>query len=193
METDESIVRLGAQFDEWFDENIATFASRDHVAQSKALLRGTKIANELDRFKAEGLTAIIALLNHHDPVTDDDQRAASLLRGFVLGARLAGALHDELLDTDGETKVVHLMDEIVKALDAISPGRATLAVLFDHSDAGVRASAGAYLIDLMPDRVVPMLREIDKQEYANSAHFTAAWAALAWELERKSRFNYMTK
>jgi hypothetical protein len=43
----------------------------------------------------------------------------------------------------------------------------------------------------MPERVVPMLREIDETEHANSAHFTAAWAVLAWELERKSRFNYL--
>ena len=40
MELDESIARLGAKLDEWFDGNVDTFASRDPVAQVKALLRG---------------------------------------------------------------------------------------------------------------------------------------------------------
>jgi hypothetical protein len=192
MGIDESIVQLGEKLDEWFDGNLATFASQDRVKQGEALLRGVAIAKGLDRLKAEGVTTIAALLNRRDPVTDD-QRATSLLRGFTFSSRLADTLHDELLDTDGETKVLHLMDEIVKALDTIGPGRAALAVLLDHPDAGVRASAGAYLIDLMPERVVPLLREIDQKEHANSAHFTAAWAVLAWELEGKSRFNYLSE
>jgi hypothetical protein len=189
-EPDESIVQLAARLDQWFDRNVATFASQDRDAQGRALHSGFEIVGALDRVKDEGLTAIAALLNRHDSVTED-QRDASLLRGFALGARLAHTLHDELSDTDSESKVIHLMDEIVKALDAIGPGRAALAALLDHSDAGVRASAGAYLIDLMPERVVPMLREIDEKEHANSAHFTAAWAVLAWEREGKSRFNYL--
>jgi hypothetical protein len=32
----------------------------------------------------------------------------------------------------------------------------------------------------MPERVVPMLRKIEENEDANSAHFNAHWALLAW-------------
>jgi len=45
----------------------------------------------------------------------------------------------------------------------------------------------------MPERVVPLLQEIEENEDANNAHFNAHWALLAWERERKSRFNYLTK
>jgi hypothetical protein len=45
----------------------------------------------------------------------------------------------------------------------------------------------------MPERVVPILREIDKKGGGNSAYFTAHWALLAWEREGKSRFKYLSK
>ena len=84
------------------------------------------------------------------------------------------------------------MDEIVLALNDIDPGPAALTALFDHPDAAVRAKAGAYLIDLMPDQVVPLLKQIDEKSDGSSACFTAHWALLAWERERKSRFNYLS-
>jgi uncharacterized protein (DUF4415 family) len=55
--------------------------------------------------------------------------------------------------------------------------------------AGVRASEGAFLVDLMPDRVVPILCDIEEKEYANSAHFTACWALLRREREGKALRN----
>ena len=191
-EVDERIVELGAKLDEWLDGNLTTLPFQDRRTQAKALLRGFDIVKEFDRVKADGLKAITALLNRHDHVTAD-RRAASLVRGFEFGAKLAHSLHDELLDTDGESKVLRLMDTIVQALDKIGSGRAALALVLNHPDAGVRVSAATYLIDLMPERVVPILREIDKKGGGNSAYFTAHWALLAWEREGKSRFNYLSK
>lgn len=188
MEVDERIVELGAKLDEWVDGSLVTVASPVHTTQAAALLRGFDITRELERIKAHGLNAITALLNRDDQVSVD-RRAASLIHGFEFGAKLAHSLHDELLDTDGETKVWRLMDAIVQTLEKIGAGRAALAVLLNHSDAGLRVSAGAYLIDLMPERVVPILREIDEKNEGKSADFKAHWALLAWELERKSRFN----
>jgi hypothetical protein len=192
MEIDEAIVRLGEKLDAWWDGFSPMLDSEDRVAQGNALLRGFEIAKEFDRLKADGLAAITALLDRHDPVADDE-RAASLIRGFEFGARLADTLHDEFHDTaDGETKVVDLMDAIVKTLDTISSGRAALAVLLDHSDPGVRALAGAYLIDLIPERVGPILRQIEEEARGNSAGFRAYFALLAWRLQGKSRFNYLS-
>ncbi len=192
MNIDELIVDLGTKLDKWFGGNLATFASQDRVAQGNALLRGFEIAKELDRLKADGMVAITALLNQPEPVTSDE-RVASLIRGFEFGAKLAAILHDELLDTEGDTKVVRLTDAIATALDTNGPGRAALAVLLDDPDARVRALAGAYLIDLIPDRVVPILRAIDEKGGGSSADFTAHWALLAWERERKSRFNSLSE
>ena len=192
MEIDEAIVQLGAKLDAWWEDDISPLLdSEDRVAQAKALLSGFALVKEFDRLKADGLAAITALLARQDETTEE-QRAASLISGFEFGARLADILHDQFRDVaDGETKVVDLMDEIVKALDTIGSGRAALAVLLDHPDAGVRALAGAYLIDLMPHRVVPILRQIEERRDASSPSFRAHWILLAWEREGKSRFNYL--
>jgi hypothetical protein len=189
MEIEESLVKVGEKLDNLWDELSGMLDSEDRIAQGKALLRGFEIVKEFDRLKVEAVATITALLNRSDSVSDDE-RAASLIRGFEFGARLADTLHDEFRDiADGETKVVRLMDAIVKALNAISPGRVRLAVLLDHPDPGVRGLAGAYLIDLMPERVIPILRQVEESEDANSAHFRAYVTLLGWRLETKSRFS----
>lgn len=192
MEIDASIVELGSRLDDWFQGSRGTFASQDRMAQGHALLRGFDLVTELDRLKSEGTAALTRLLGS-DVLVSSNERAASLIRGFEFGAKLADVLYDELLDTDGKAKVLRLMDVIVLALNDIHPGRAALTALFDHPDAGVRVWAGAYLIDLMPDRVVPLLREIDQKPDGSSASFTAHWALRAWEREGKSRFNYLSE
>lgn len=192
MEIDEAIVELGAKLDAWWEDDISPLLdSEDRGAQAKALLNGFEIAKEFDRLKTDGLATMTALLARQDGTTEE-QRVASLIRGFEFGARLADILHDEFRDiADGETKVVRLLDEIVKALNTIGSGRAALAVLLDHPDAGVRALAGFYLIDLMPERVVPILRQIEEKKDASSALFRAHWALLGWKLQGKSRFNFL--
>jgi len=154
MEIDEAIVQLGEKLDARWDDFSPTLDSNDRVAQGRALLRGFELAKEFDRLKADGLAAIAALLEQHDPVAGDN-RAASLIRGFEFGTRLADTLHDEFSDPHGVTKIVRLVDATVKALHTIGSGRAALVAFLDHPDPGVRALAGAHLLDLMPERVVP--------------------------------------
>jgi hypothetical protein len=192
MQIDESITQLGAKLDGWLDRSLPVFSSEGRAGQGKAILRGVKIIEEFDRLKAEGIAAITALLNRHDPVPANERNAA-LIRAFEFGARLGRALYDEFLDTDGERRVWRLLDGIVLALDKVGSGRVALDVLFDNPDPGVRAAAGAYLIDLVPECAAPMLREITKAERGRSAGFGAKWTLLAWEREGKSRFNYLSK
>ena len=191
MEADKAIAELGASLDAWFDGSAETFASQDRKAQGNAIHRGVEIIKQFDRLKANGKAAINILLDRSD-ATEDNERGLSLIRAFEFGARLGHALYDEFLDTEGKNEIWHLLDAIVLKLDKVGVGRGALEVLFDSADAGVRAAAGAYLIDLMPDRVIPMLRDIDDAGGGNSADFGAHWALLAWERERKSRFNYLT-
>jgi hypothetical protein len=181
---DESIVALAARMDAWWDGFSPMLYSEDRVAQGNALLKGFEIVREFDHIKAEGLAAITALMTRHDSMTSDE-RVASLIQGFAFAAKLAAVLHDEFSDVDCGAKIAHLMQGIVHALDAIGSGRAVLAVLLDNSEPSVRASTGAYLIKLMPERVIPILHDIEQNEHANSAHFTAYWTLLRWEREGK--------
>ena len=186
MEIDDAITQLGAKLDAWLDNNLATISSMDRVAQFKALLAGIEITKELDLLKAKGLAALTALLKRQGAVTDEE-RAASLIKAFEFAARLEGALKDELQDIDGANKLVTLMDEITKTLDTTGPGRAALAGFLDHPDDRVRSSAGAYLLSvgLMPERVLPVLHEIEDKGLGDCADFTAHWAIVHWEREGK--------
>jgi hypothetical protein len=184
MDINEAIVQLGEKLDEWLDRNLATISSMDRVAQFKALLAGIEITKELDLLKAKGLAAITALLNRQNTIAEE-QRVPSLIRGFEFAAKLASTLSDELMDTNGYNKVTGLMIDIADALDAGSSGRPALAVLLDHPDNRVRAFVGSYLVDTMPDRVLPILRDIEEKEHGNSAHFNAHCAVLGWEQEGK--------
>jgi hypothetical protein len=184
MEIDASIVQLGAELDAWWDEYFPMLASEDRGAQGKTLLRGFEIAKRFARLKTQGLAAIKALLDQQG--TSGSAAVTSLVQAFAVAAKLANTLHDEFRDIDGETQVARLTEAIVNTLEKTEAGRAPLAVLLDHPDAGVRAWAGACLIFLLPDRVVPILREIMAKKRADSAHFTAYFALLRWEHDPRS-------
>lgn len=192
MSTENKIAELGSRLDDWFNSNAPTFASQDRSAQGRAIVRGVKLVKELDRLKREGMSAIRARLNHANSESEK-ARVASLIDTFEFSSRLADTLHDELLDTDAQNEIWRMMDSMVLALDKIGRRRAALDVLLNNPLAGVRAAAGAYLIDLDPERVVPILREIDEKGGGNSADFGAHWTLLAWDLERTSRFNSLKR
>jgi hypothetical protein len=178
------IAKLGEQLANWFADNVSTFQTDDRVAHGKAILKGIAIVKELNQLKADGLAAVTALLNDED-VSTDSERIANLLQAFVFGQKLAAALHDELLDVDGETKVLRLVGVIVDKLDAIAPGRVALAGLLDDPDPVIQASAAALLIQMMPNRVVPILRAIEQNERGKGVSVRAGWALSSWEIESK--------
>lgn len=191
MGVDGAIVQLGAKLDAWWDEFSAMLDSEDRAAQAEALVGGLEMAKELDRLKANGLAAIQELLDDRS-APSEKERAKSLIRGFELGAKLADTLHDEFGDMETEIKVMRLLDDIVLALDGVGSGRTSIATLLNHPNLGVRVVAGVYLVDLLPKQVVPILRAADEKKDASSASFRAHWTLLAWERERKSRFNYLS-
>ena len=182
MEVDE-ISRLAEKLDAWFDGILPLLESNDAAAQSKALLDGVEIAKEFDRIKEEGIAVLNALLNRQD---NADGRVASLVQGFAFGVQLLGALY-ELGDTDGGNKGAHLVRDVVKKLDAIEPGGVSLAALLDHPDDVVRVYAGQYLIDRMPERVVPALRSIDEKNDGRHASMRAMTVLFPWDGDQKEK------
>ena len=182
MEINESIARLGAELDACWDALSPLLNSEDRAAQAKVLLRGVTLSQEYDRLRTEGLAAIQALLDQRDAT--EPGRIKSLVQAFAFAAKLANTLHDQFHDIEGETQVARFTEEIVRTLESMGTNRAPLAGLLDHPDAGVRAWAGACLINQQPDRVVPILRDIEKNEFANGAHSTAFFALVRWEHEK---------
>jgi len=188
MDIDQEIAALGACLDSWFDEMIANIESGDRRAQLKTLLAGIQIPKQFDELKQQGLATLTALLNSVD-ITSENDRVASLLRGFEFAVGLQATLQYEMGDVDGCNQVDRVVDDIVVALASVGSGRAALAPLLEHGEPRIRVSAGRYLIDLMPDRVIPVLQQVEKEgpSYPDGLH--AHWILLTWELEHKGRFN----
>jgi len=181
MDVNKAVERVGAELDAFWEALSPLLDSDDRAAQGKTLLRGFALVKEYDRLKTEGLAAIQTLINRGG--TTESARITSLVGAFAFAAKLANTLHDEFHDIDGETQVTRFTEAIVKTLESMGTDRAPLAVLLDHPDTGVRSWAGACLINLQPDRVVPILRAIVRDRFANGAHFTASFALFRWEHE----------
>jgi hypothetical protein len=190
MDIDKEIAALGARLDNWFDKMITDIESSDKTAQIKTWLAGIQITKQFDDLKQQGLATLAALLNPAN-VLSESGRVASLLHGFEFAVRLEATLSDEMADSEGVTQVDRVVDDIVVALASIGSGRSALLPLLDHGDPRVRASAGGYLIDLMPDRVIPVLQQIEKEARGYWAGFKAYWIRRTWELEHKGRFNQL--
>lgn len=150
-------------------------------------MAGLKLLKQFDDLKSQGLASLATLLNFADVASESD-RTKTLLHGFERAARLEGISND-LQDWDGVKQIDHIMDDIVLALAAIGPGRTLLVPLLEHDNARVRVLAGRYLIDLMPDRVIPILERIDKEGDGSSDGFSAFLVLQAWEIERRGRFS----
>ncbi len=77
---------------------------------------------------------------------------------------------DDNLSKDAET---HLQT-ILSGLDAIEPeGRMALVPFLDSHDLDVRACAAAALLDLIPDRAIPVLRDLMENWTDTNAAVTA--------------------
>ena len=48
-------------------------------------------------------------------------------------------------------------------------GRSALTKLFDHEELGVRVMAAAYLLNVMPTKVLPFLQEVSDTCYGDAA------------------------
>jgi hypothetical protein len=136
------------------------------------------ITKALQAAAAEQRAAMLAAVERAEAAHDDETRVALLLEAFTICALGEIVAHDDFADHETARRAVEYKHRIVAALDTIDSGRrAALERLLDSPFAGVRASAGAHLLNagLRRERVVPLLQQIEK-EVASSAGWTAFWA-----------------
>jgi hypothetical protein len=157
------------------------------VADAATLIDMANTIAELKKLKIDADAAIEFV--KHGPYSLEELQVSSNYEEFSSYGDFikdaAYTLSDELMDTDGYNKIIGRMNDIAESLDSIGRGRTALAVLLDHPDDRVRAKAGAYLMPLMPERVLPILHEIEGKGKADNADFTAHNAILYWEREGK--------
>jgi hypothetical protein len=159
-------------------EELQAAAARN---DSKAMLEiGRKLkANAAERqsAKAGELAAVTAAFDDATATADPDERTTKLVDAFALAAKTMYRASDAYGDTEARGTVTMQAHAIAAALDAIPPGRrAALATLLDNADPGVRVMAAVLLKDVMPERAIPVLKQIHEEEAGTSPGFTALFA-----------------
>jgi hypothetical protein len=169
------------------EEEVSRFNSateaQDPAAQQAIILRLAGIAKELDAIKSRQRAALAAVLDPPGPGSSDDgDRVAQLLRAFEFCAKLRSLAKDVLGDNETANAAGFRKHDVVKELDAMVPAqRSALAVLLDHPHPGVRVSAASSLVNSMPERAVPVLREVHAKERGRSAGSIAFVALFAYD------------
>jgi hypothetical protein len=187
MSIDDQISTFAAQLDKWFLDTAIASYSDDEAAQFKTFVAGIKLLKQFGDLRSRGQATLATSLNH-SALASERERISALLRGFERAAMLE-AICGDLVDLEGMKQIDRAMDDIVVELSAISPGRTLLVPLLEHDNVRIRVFAGRYLIDLMPDRVIPILEKINKDGDGSSDGFSAFLVLQAWEVERRGRFN----
>jgi hypothetical protein len=165
--------RMLVRFD-LFNELRAAMKRKDKAAQLDIARRLKLNARDILAEKAAAAAAIAAGLQDAMATSDPDERTAKLLKTYELAAKTRYWAYDALGDIEAGNAAAGQVGDVLRALDAMTPGRrSALATFLDNPDVGVRVSAAANLKDVMPDRVIPILQKIKKEESASSVGFAA--------------------
>ncbi|HLG87710.1 MAG TPA: hypothetical protein VKZ79_11005 [Alphaproteobacteria bacterium] len=168
-------------------EIAAATRANDREAVKKLLMRSLRIRKQIDDYMTAQENELSTLMNVSG-LTDDDARVEQLLGAFVLGGRLRHIHYDVLGDEDGRNRVTGKVYEIPRMLDSMTPKRRpALADLLDHPHPDVRAMAAGSLLDLMPERAVPVLEEIHNEFRGTSAGLVALFATMIRDRAAETR------
>jgi len=133
---------------------------------------------EIQAAEAEQRQAIATVLDRARRVKDPEARTQKLVEAFEICTLIQIVALDDFDDDETADRAVEAKHKIVALLDAIGDGRRLgLAALLDSHFAGIRASAGAHLLNanLLSERIVPLLQEIEAN-VSGSAGWIAFWA-----------------
>ena len=177
FESEPTDKRVLMKFD-LLEEFEAAMARGNSKKQNEIAAKLAAITKEIQDADAEQRAAMIAAIDRARDAADDAARVAKLCHAFELCCLMQVVSNDDFGGGETVERAIDHKHAIAAALDAIAPGRrAALASLLDSPFAGVRASAGAHLLnaDLLRERVVPLLQEIERN-VSGSAGWTAFWA-----------------
>jgi hypothetical protein len=160
------------------EELEAAMASGNMKKRNEIGRKLAAITKEIQTAEAEQRAAMIAAIDRARDTADDEARVAKLCQAFELCCLMQVVSNDDFGGGETVDRAIEHKHAIAAALDAIALGRrSALAALLESPFAGVRASAGAHLLNanLLRERVVPLLQEIE-QNVSGSAGWTAFWA-----------------
>jgi hypothetical protein len=160
-------------------------STKDKKEKQTLILQMAMIQKKLDTLQAIQLDMFSKFLNV-DSATTDDERVACLLRAFDLGAKLSHIYADIMPDENVCNQVMRQTYDIAHRLDGVGSGRrAALKKFLDDPHLDLRAMAAASLPDIMPDRAIPILKEIQETAPGTSAGNVAFTTLTMWKGRQK--------
>ena len=177
FESEPTDKRVLTKFD-LLEELEAAMASGNAKKQNDIAGKLAAVTKEIQAAEAEQRAAMLASIDRARDAADDETRVAKLCQAFELCCLMQVVSNDDFGGGETVERAIEYKHAIAAALDAIALGRrSALAALLESPFAGVRASAGAHLLNahLLRERVVPILQEIERN-VSGSAGWTAFWA-----------------
>ena len=161
----------------------AAHAKNDH----KTMLEiGRELAaneKKIEAAKADRRATMARTVAEAEAVSDPDERTSELLAAFAFCVKSLCAAKEEGQDIETYNFGVGQLCSIGDALRAIPPDRFdALTQFLDSPDNQLRGFAAVWLKDDMPERVLPILKEINKTEKFGSPVGTQVMTAI-FELE----------
>jgi hypothetical protein len=153
--------------------------------QPKMLEIGQKLAaNERETQQAQGARRanMRKAVSQAKRVADPDERAQKLLAAFAFCVKEACAADEEMRDIPTYNYGVKRLGEISDELEALGRFDA-LAQFLDSPDIELRGFAAVWLRNLWPERILPILQEIEKTESFGTPAGTQVYIAMR-ELEQ---------
>jgi hypothetical protein len=164
-------------------------AASDLEAEQRLYLRIMEIETELKAIRSTQQAALNSLIEEKPSAAPagEAERIARLLHAFEFAAQLGRIAGDVICDSEYSNQWTGQANRIVTVLDAVDPGRQHLIGLLDHPLPDVRALAGAYVMEVNPERALPVLRAVHASERGLNAGWTAFFPLQMYDAEQKKQ------
>ena len=173
-------------FDADFDEKVRRIAveqERIYFAAHRAKVAGNEVLREELRdqlvkqdFEQRDLlrnaAARFASLCKVNPRATDEDKVAQLLQAFSIGAKLVGLWDDAMGNVAISTRFERKLYKVRNSLYAIGGGRlSALSVFLSDDNPNVQVAAAARLMELMPERCVPVLKYLGRRDIGSTGRY----------------------
>jgi hypothetical protein len=148
--------------------------SKDLAAQRIIIRQLAELEAKLKRIEASYRISLQSVMLAVGDARTPQERLEKLLAAFEVVARIRSSAQDDLVDDSLSDEADAQMRLVIGGLDETPPnGRKALIGYLGSHNPDQRACAAVALLNLMPDRVLPVLRDLIENEAGTNAAATA--------------------
>jgi hypothetical protein len=159
----------------------AAVENKDLSAQRTIIRQLAELESKLKRIEASYRIGLQSVMLAVGDARTPQERLEKLLAAFGVIAWIRSSAQDDLVDDSLSDEADAQMRLVIGGLDETQPnGRKALIGYLGSHNPDQRACAAVALLDLMPDRVLPVLRDLAENEPGTNAGATALDALSKW-------------